>query len=177
MLTTRLMLALMIAVAARILWVLGRRRIAGWLIVAAGATVYSASLMPVGDALLGPLEREYLPLETANPLPKGSCVVVLGSGYAPRGSVSVVGALDREGLVRVVEGVRIARRLGTVRPVVSGGAPEGRVPSALGYAALARDLGVDAASLIMLDRPLNTRDEAYSVAAVTQGALFLPGYV
>ena len=47
------------------------------------------------------------------------------------------------------------------------------LPGALGYAELARELGVDNASLIVLQWPLDTGAEAHAVAALLKGAPFL----
>jgi uncharacterized SAM-binding protein YcdF (DUF218 family) len=57
--------------------------------------------------------------------------------------------------------------------VVSGGAPPGRVAPALGYAELARGLGVDEASLIVLSAALDTDAEARDVAALVNDEPFL----
>ena len=126
----------------------------------------------MGDALLGPLEREYPPLQDGS-LPAVGYVVVLGSGYEPRDGIPVTAALDEDGLVRIVEGVRLMRRLGAVKLVVSGGAPPGRTPPAFGYAKLARGLGVDDASLVVLSGSLDTSAEARSVAALLGAAPFI----
>lgn len=162
-----------LAAAAVVLWARRRREGATWLLVSAMILVYVSSLVPVGDALLHPLERQYPSLGATGRLPTVGYIVVLGSSYSPRAGISVTGALDEDGLARIVEGVRLARRLGAVRLVVSGGAPAGRVPVARGYAALARELGIDDASMIVLDRPLDTAAEAQAVAALLGDAPFI----
>jgi uncharacterized SAM-binding protein YcdF (DUF218 family) len=100
-------------------------------------------------------------------------VVVLGSSYSPRAEVSPVAAQDCEGLIRIVEAVRVVKRMPGARLVLSGGAPEGRESATRGYAAVARDLGIDETSLIVLDKPLNTAAEARSVAATIGSQPFL----
>lgn len=143
-----------------------RRRpaIARSLLVSAALIGYLGSIAIVGDELLAPLENEYPPLRDDYPLPAVGYVVVLGSGYAPHDHVPITAALNEDGLARIVEGVRIARRLGTARLIVSGGAPPGQVPVAIGYAELARGLGVPEESLLMSDRALDTAAEAGAVA-------------
>lgn len=163
-LATPLAIALMIAIAAALCRFRGRRRAAAWMFGVAAAIVYFGALGPVGDALLAPLEHRYPPLSDDKPVADISAIVVLGSAYTPRDGIPVTGALDEDGLARVVEGVRLARRFPSVRLVVSGGAPNGVTPSALGYARLARELGVDDASLVVLDKSLDTSDEARAVA-------------
>jgi uncharacterized SAM-binding protein YcdF (DUF218 family) len=170
---TPLMIALVIIAAAAVCRARGRRRIAGWLLASAAAVVYLGALVPVGDALLAPLESQYPPLHEDAKLQGIDYIVVLGSGYMPRNGIPVTAALDEDGLVRIVEGLRLARRLGAARLVVSGGAAPGFTPAALGYAELARAFGVDNASLVVLDRSLDTGDEARAVESLVGGAPFL----
>lgn len=173
-LTTPLVAALMLAVAAGLLRLGGRRRSAAIVLACAGLWVYVFSLVPVGDVMLRPLEDEYRSIEVPGAgLPAVRYVVVLGSGYFPRAGVSSVAALDCEGLVRIVEAVRVIRQLPGARLILSGGAPGGREAAAHGYAALVRDLGVDGNSLMVLDRSLTTAAEARSVAAAIGSQPFL----
>lgn len=164
-LATPLTIALFIAAAAGLCRVFERRRLSASLIVAAAAIGYLGAIAPVGDALLYPLERSYPSLPPGTQQDVGH-VVVLGSGYSPRAGIPVTAALDAEGLVRIVEGIRLSRQLGGLRLVVSGGALRGRTPPAIGYAELARDLGIAEALLIVLDRPLDTKSEAAAVAGL-----------
>jgi uncharacterized SAM-binding protein YcdF (DUF218 family) len=172
-LATPVVAALLLILAAAILWLRGRRATAGALALGAGLLVYVLSLAPVGDALLRPLERQYASPEASAGLPSVPYVVVLGSRYTPGAGLSPVAALDGDGLARIVEGVRVLRRLPGAHLVLSGGAPPGREPSAHGYARLARDLGVDADSLIVLDTPLDTAEEARAIAATLGSQPFL----
>jgi uncharacterized SAM-binding protein YcdF (DUF218 family) len=173
-LATPLVAALLLSIAAAMPWFRGQRRLAGAMWLIAGLIVYVFSLAPVGDALLAPLERTYRWSGAgAAPLPAVRYVVVLGSAYAPRAGVSPVAAEDREGLMRIVEGVRAVRRLPGARLVVSGGALPGHESVAHGYAELARDLGVEETSLIVLDQSLNTAAEARSIAAAIGSEPFL----
>jgi uncharacterized SAM-binding protein YcdF (DUF218 family) len=167
-----LAIAMLVAAVAAGFRLSGRRRIAGWLCVAAAAVVYLGAVGRVGDALLGPLERQYPPLQDGA-LPAVSYVVVLGSGYEPRDGIAVTAALDEDGLVRIVEAVRLVRHLGAVHLVVSGGAPPGQAAPALGYAELAREFGVDGASLALLSESLDTGAEARGVARLVRSSPFL----
>ncbi len=155
--------AMLIAAAGLVLR-LKWRRVSGIVLCCAAAVAYIGSLAIVGDALIGPLEREFRPLRATQPVPGVNYIVVLGSGYSPHDDLAVTAALDHDGLVRVVEGVRLARILGPVRLVLSGGAPAGRSAPAVGYAELARGLGIPDASMVILDGSMNTSDEAASLA-------------
>ncbi|MEP7244888.1 MAG: ElyC/SanA/YdcF family protein [Gammaproteobacteria bacterium] len=172
-LASPLVFAALIALAACVLWKLNRRRAAAWVWASAALAVYLSAIAPIGNALIAPLETMYAPLQVDGTLPAVHLVVVLGSSYVPHDRVPITAALDGDGLARVVEGVRIARRLTATRLVLSGGSPSGGQPSALGYTRLARDLGVSETSLVVLDRALDTASEAASVAAVAGKAPFI----
>jgi uncharacterized SAM-binding protein YcdF (DUF218 family) len=175
-LATPFTITLLLAAVAALFVLRGRRRSAAWLACSALLVLYFGSLLGVGEALLAPLEGAYLPLRADAPLENIDTIVVLGSSFVPRDSIPVTGALEADGLARIVEGVRLARRLPRVRLIVSGGAPPGHTPGALGYAELARDLGVDDASLVVLQWPLDTAAEARAVAALTQRRALLAGH-
>ena len=170
---TPLIVAFVISVAAGICRMFGRRKIAISLWVVSLAVIYLGSISPVSNSLLGSLEHRYAPLPEEIPLPAVEFVVVLGAGYTPHDGVPVTAALDEDGLARITEGVRLVRRLKNAHLVVSGGAPPGHMPPALGYALLARDLGVDTSSLIVLDNSRDTAAEAKTVFSLLGSKPFL----
>jgi uncharacterized SAM-binding protein YcdF (DUF218 family) len=102
-------------------------------------------------------------------------VVVLGSWYGPRGDIPLTAAFDADGLARIVEGIRLHRRIPDSRLIVSGGPVPGRGgrAAAHGYATLAMQLGVPADRLIILDRAPDTSTEAQYIAGRTRGEQFL----
>lgn len=168
-----LCIALLFAVLA-VAWQLrGRTRAACRLYLVAALVAYLGSTRLVGDALLGPLERRYVPLSDTLAPPQIHTVVVLGSDYRPRGALSAASALDADGLVRAVEAVRLARWLGSARLIFSGGAPPGKVPVSLGYAQFARSVGVPAESFVALTGSLDTHDEARAVAGLLGSTPFI----
>jgi uncharacterized SAM-binding protein YcdF (DUF218 family) len=173
MVLTPLALALILAMLGVILRGFRLRRAALAMLILALGVGYLGSTSLVGDALLGPLERRYPPLEL-DALPRDAAyVVVLGSGYAPGGHLPVTAALNEDGLARVVEGIRISRRLQHAQLVVSGGAVPGDTPSAFGYAKLAHDLGIDVPPSRVLSTPLDTGEEARAIAALIGQAPFI----
>jgi len=162
----------MFAVAASAaLLMRGRRRAAIFSAMAAAGIVYASSTNFVGDALLQPLENEF---HTPGKLPAPmDFVVVLGSGYSPRDDVPVTGSLADDGLARIVEGVRITRQLPAARLIVSGGAADGQSPSAVGYAILAQELGIERKQLEILDSPLDTHQEAQALSMLVGPRSFI----
>jgi uncharacterized SAM-binding protein YcdF (DUF218 family) len=172
-LATPLALALVLALIAGVLRRMGRKSAAVWICTIAASIAYLGAIAPVSNALLAPLERKYSPLRDDKQLPAIEYVVVLGSSYEPRDGIPVTAALGEEGLARVTEGIRLARRFPTARLVVSGGAGADKPPSALGYATLARDLGVNSESITMLSSPRDTHEEALAIKALLGEAPFL----
>ena len=172
LLATPLVLALFTAIAALACFAF-KRRMATWLFIAAAVIAYAGSIPFVGNALLGPLERAYPPLHEDAGLLTARYIVVLGSGYAPHDGVPITAALEEEGLVRIVEGVRLARRFPSMRLVVCGGARPGFPPTAHGYAELASSLGIEPSSIVVLDKPRDTAEEAQAVGAMLRGTSFV----
>jgi uncharacterized SAM-binding protein YcdF (DUF218 family) len=171
-LSNPLLLALILA-GVGCLFMRGPRRRAGARFMLAGAAVaYFASTSLVGNALLGPLERKY-PVFDASQALEVRDIVVLGSGYEPHDNIPGTGALDPDGLARIVEGVRLARARADSRLLVSGGALPGHPPIAFGYAQLAADMGIRQSALTLLDRALDTDQEARDVAAKLGSAPFI----
>ena len=169
-LPTTVALAL-IAAGGLVAW-RGRAKAARTLFVCGALLAYLASVPIVGNFLLLPLEAQYAAVPDGS-VPPAAFVVVLGSSYVPRDDAPLTAAIDREGLVRIVEGIRLARKVPSATLVVSGGAPPGSVPSALGYAELARELGVSGDAMIVIDTPLDTTAEARAVVDRVGQAPFL----
>jgi uncharacterized SAM-binding protein YcdF (DUF218 family) len=167
-------LAVFLIVTASLIFMAFRRRvISRYLLVCAALVGYLGSIPLVAEMLVGPLERQYPPLRQDQPLPAVGYIVVLGSGYTPHDGIPITAALDADGLARVVEGVRLARLRGPVRLVLSGGAPVGHLPPAIGYAELARGLGMSDTSLVVLSQSLDTSEEAQTVARLLGRAPFI----
>jgi uncharacterized SAM-binding protein YcdF (DUF218 family) len=165
-----LLIALAAAACALALRALNARRAA--FALCAFAVLYLGSTPIVALALLRPLETEYPPLPESGAYAGVRSVVVLGSRYSPTGALPVTAALDREGLARIVEAVRIFRRIHASMLVLSGGALSSDA-SPVGYALLARDLGVDRSALVLLDQSRNTKEEARAIASVLGASPFI----
>jgi uncharacterized SAM-binding protein YcdF (DUF218 family) len=171
-LSNPLLLAFILAGVGLLLLRGSRRRTGAWIIAGSAALAYLASTSLIGNALLLPLERQYPAFESTQAVGVHD-IVVLGSGYVPHDRIPVTGALDADGLARIVEGVRLARSRPDSRLLVSGGAPPGSMPSALGYARMAAELGIDRSALIVMDRALDTAQEAREVFALLGPSPFI----
>jgi uncharacterized SAM-binding protein YcdF (DUF218 family) len=119
------------------------------------------------------LEALYPALDPRAPVPQVSYVVVLGSDYTPDESLPATATIGRDALVRVVEGIRLARQLPEARLILSGGSVfPGREP-ARGYERLAVTLGMDAHAIIVMDRAVDTAGEARDIAMFLGSKPFL----
>ena len=155
----------MIAVCAGLVFgLVGRRRTARALIAAGVMLAVAATLGPVGNALLRPLESRYSAVRDASLLPSvPHYVAVLGSGYSPRDGLPVTAALDADGVVRLAEGIRLFRQIPGARLILSGGPQRGEPPIARGYALAAAALGVSPAAMILIEEPLDTGAEIRAI--------------
>jgi uncharacterized SAM-binding protein YcdF (DUF218 family) len=151
----------------------GRNRWALRASIAAVTILYLGSTGIAAVALLAPLERQFPPFAETASASDLTAVVVLGSSYTPNGPIPVTGALDPDGLARIVEGVSLLRRIPQGRLIVSGGAPPPGIAPAHGYARLARQLGVPESAIVVLDQPRDTRGEAEAVVRVLGQQRFL----
>lgn len=168
-----LIIAVVIGLLAALLKWRGRTRSARVLLGAALAIGYLGSTDLVGNALLRPLEFKYGPVADDAIPGDVRYIVVLGSGYLPRDGIPVTAALSDDALVRVVEGVRLARRLPNAKLILSGGTAPGLPPCAIGYRILAVALGVDEASTLLFTQPRDTAEEAQAVASTLHDEPFL----
>lgn len=171
-LSNPLLLALLMSVSGFLFLRSSRRRAGLWIIAAGAALSYLASTSLVGNALLAPLEQEYPALEP-NQAVGVRDIVVLGSSYEPRDHIPVTGALDPDGLTRIVEGVRLARSIPDARLLLSGGSLPGFTAAAWGYAELATELGIPRTALTVMDRARSTSEEAREIAAELGHAPFI----
>jgi uncharacterized SAM-binding protein YcdF (DUF218 family) len=149
----------------------GRPRLARRLALAAVVWLFLISWNPLGDALLGTLERRHPPLEVA---PPGiTHIVVLGGGAYADETRHAAARLTRSSQGRVLEGVRLyhgvsaAPTSGAESPPVSiiftGDSPDGRRSMASLAAETARDLEVPPERIVVLDNTWNTAQEAAAV--------------
>lgn len=155
------------------LWLLHWRRASALLTVATAVATYLACTPFVAGALLAPLTRGFTsPLDHPPPV---KFVVVLGSWYAPRADLPVTASMNFDGLARLTEGVRLVRLLPGARLIASGGVYSWSTsqPSAHGYARMARALGIDSASIIVLDKARDTAEETRDIAPVVGAEPFL----
>jgi len=167
-----LMLAAVLLVAA---WLFRRRsrpRIGASLAVVSLLIAWLGSTTLVGALLLAPLESHYQARQAVD-FAGVHDIVALGSSYSPSDGRSAASALDEEGLRRVIEAVRLQRRLPGTILVVTGGAPGAKPAPATGAERFARELGVDENLILALPLALDTRHEAKEISELMGNKPFL----
>ncbi len=138
-----------------------RRQKTGKIIVSMGVVFLIAlSYGVASEMLLRPLEYKYPPLADVSVVSDVKWVVVLGGGHAPDAHLPVTGQLSEASLVRLVEGIRIHRKLPQSKLVLSGGGVFSTVTEAKVMADVAVALGMDAKDLVLESVSKDTKDQA-----------------
>jgi uncharacterized SAM-binding protein YcdF (DUF218 family) len=150
------------AIAAGVLArLLGRRKLARWLLYPAAAALLAISVLPLGQWLLVPLENRFLP--PAEPPVDVDGIVALGGGID-------LGVSGRRGMAtfgdtgeRFISLLELARRYPAARVMFSGG-PGWRADTDLSEAQVMRGFllshGLDGPRLIFEDQARNTYENA-----------------
>lgn len=159
------LLLLVLVVGLLLAW---RKRAGPWpgrLIVAAAVGLVLVCCGPTGDLLLRPLEQRHAPLVDVDVegAREATFVVVLGGGLTSREGGPVTSELNTSSTIRLVEGIRHHRALGTTTLIVSGAAVTQQRSTADALAQVALDLGVSESELALADGARDTAEEAAAV--------------
>jgi uncharacterized SAM-binding protein YcdF (DUF218 family) len=119
------------------------------------------SLQPVADRLLRPLESDYVTYRGSDPV---DYIVVLGGGYTFNPDWAPSSNLIGNSLPRVTEGVRLYLTHPGSKMVFTGARGANTLSNAATAARVAESLGVPSSDIVILDRPLDTEQEAAQVA-------------
>jgi uncharacterized SAM-binding protein YcdF (DUF218 family) len=133
----------------------GRRLLAASVILIA-----AIGTLPIGDALILPLEQRFPPWDPAHGAPAG--IIVLGGSISPERSAARGQVAVNEGAERVIEAVELARRYPMARIVFAGGnanilSGPSEAPFAL---RLFENLGVPGSRIAVESQSRNTAENA-----------------
>lgn len=115
------------------------------------------SLQPISNAIINPLENSHKALLN---IPKVEYVLVLGSGHATNEKLSITSQLSDVAIVRINEGIRVYRTQENARIIFSGYKGFDINYHSMKSKELAISLGINKNSIINLDKPVDTRQEA-----------------
>lgn len=164
-------LLFLIGVAVALLWFSRFQKSAKGLLTVSWLTLLLLSLQPVADALLSPIEQRYPTLKTSPPV---DYIVVLGGGYTWNPDWAPSSNLVSNSLPRVTEGVRLWLANPGAKLIFTGAAAvTNPVSTAEADARVAESLGVPRTSIITLDTPRDTEEEAAAVAQAIGHAPFI----
>lgn len=165
-------LLLVIGLAIVLLWFTRWQKTGKILLTASWLTLLLLSLQPVADGLLRPIENHYPTWQPGKT--RVAWVVVLGGGYTWNPQWAPSSNLVNNSLARVTEGVRLWRENPGSTMIFTGAAAQTNpVSTAEAGARVAVSLGVPRGSIITLDSPRDTGQEAAAVAKTIGKAPFL----
>ncbi|MEB6335051.1 envelope biogenesis factor ElyC [Serratia rhizosphaerae] len=128
------------------------------------------SLQPVADRLLRPIESTYATYRGHDPV---NYIVVLGGGYTFNPDWAPSSNLIGNSLPRVTEGVRQYLAHPGAKMVFTGARGANTLSNAETAARVAESLGVPRRDIVVLDRPVDTEQEAAQVAKLIGRQPFL----
>jgi uncharacterized SAM-binding protein YcdF (DUF218 family) len=165
-------IALLLLVCGLILlWLTQRQRLGRILVSASALLLLIVGYDMVSRPLIAPLERPYAPLTpeaVAALTPPPAAIVVMGSGFRPNPKLPPNDRLSGNGVVRLVEAVRLARLAPGARLIVSDGLGQGQA-----LAETAAILGVAPQRIAVEPRAFDTAEEAALLPPLVGDAPFL----
>ncbi|MBW1698681.1 MAG: envelope biogenesis factor ElyC [Deltaproteobacteria bacterium] len=164
-------LCLELLLAGLVLLWFTRRQKAGKILVLMGVILLAAlSYSPLPETLLRPLEYRYPPvlkIDSAQNIKQDiKWVVVLGGGHTSNPKLPSTSQLSYASIARLVEGIRLYRKLPGSRLILSGGNPFGPVSNARVLADVAMAVGVDRQNLVLEPASKDTKDEAMLIQKI-----------
>ena len=160
-------------VGVLLLW-FTRKQKAGKIIVSMGVVALIAlSYGAASETLLRPLEYKYPPMTDVSSVLDIEWVVVLSGGSSSDAHLPITGQLSHASLVRLVEGIRIHRKLPESKLILSGGGAFNTVAEAKTMADVAVILGVDSKGLILESESKDTKDQARLIHKIVRDNRFV----
>jgi len=138
-----------------------RRQKTGKIIVSLGVVFLIAlSYGTASEMLLRPLEYKYPPMTDVSSVLDVEWVVVLSGGSSSDTHLPITGRLSHASLVRLVEGIRIHRKLPKSKLILSGGGAFNTVTEAKTMADVAVALGINDEDIVLESESRDTKDQA-----------------
>ncbi|KJG03425.1 envelope biogenesis factor ElyC [Photobacterium angustum] len=147
-----------------VLWFTRKKKLASGIIAFSFLGIFAVSFQPVSTSLLRPLEQQY-PAFVGSSKPI-NFVMVLGSGHVIDKTFPITSELSRTALMRLVEGIRIARMYPGSKMILSGYGGGTDISHARMMAKVALALGVSKSDILLLETAKDTWEEAHQAASV-----------
>jgi uncharacterized SAM-binding protein YcdF (DUF218 family) len=170
--------SLILVAGLLLVWSSRHRKLGKSLSVTGLILLFGFSFGPLSNQLIYSLERPFTPLFTPHrPTPQQEAgiqwIVVLAGGHGAAPHLPATSQLSSVSLARVVEGVRLHRRLPHSQLVFSGGIMDKGVSSGAVMAAAARELGVDPQHIVVGPLARDTHGEAVALRHVVGARPFV----
>ena len=151
-----------------------RRQKAGKIIVSMGVVVLIAlSYGVASETLLRPLEYKYPPMTDISAVLDVEWVVVLSGGSSSDAHLPITGRLSHASLVRLVEGIRIHRKLLKSKLILSGGGAFNTIAEAKSMADVAVALGMNDEEIVLESESKDTKDQARLIQKIVGNNRFV----
>ena len=151
-----------------------RRQKAGKAVVFAGALLLGLlSYSSMSDICLKPLEYKYPPVMDLHQFSDVKWIVVLGGGHNSDPKLPVTGQIGNSSLSRLLEGVRIHKKLPESRLILSGSGVYDPVSNALVMAGVAKIMGIGDNKLILEELSKDTKDQARLIHKIVGDERFI----
>ena len=131
------------------------------------------SFTPSADLIIQPLKSKYPPFyKEADPVfdKTVNTVVVLGGGHGTSMSAPAIGRMNYETMERLLEGIRLYKKIPGSRLLMSGGSTSSRtISTAEIMAQAAMELGISQNDILVEKVSRDTKDQAKAVSEILDG--------
>ncbi len=133
----------------------------------------------VSDRMLGVLEKKYEPDTTqlSCPIVKNNSlvkyIVVLGGGQTINAALPITSQINIVTLVRLIEGIRLYKKISDCKLVLSSGKISGAIPDGDLMTNLAKELGIKNRDIILESESRDTKDQAKFIKAIVKKNPFI----
>lgn len=137
--------------------------------------LYILSLQPVSELFLSPLEHYYPPFtkKMLEQNPNIKYIVVLAAGHVTDKNIPFTSQINSSSLIRVIEGVRIAKLYPNAKLILSGGITFDPVPEAESLNKIALLCGLDQSRIILEENSIDTETQADEINKIVKNNKFI----
>jgi uncharacterized SAM-binding protein YcdF (DUF218 family) len=154
-----------------------RRQKAGKFMTAAGTfLILILSLGPLPDMMLAHLENTYPPFLLEAPGAQAASskwVVVLGAGVKTDAALPLVDQMAPASLVRLIEGIRIHKKIPGSKLILSGGVIYNNDPETKLMEKIARTMDVNPKDIVLESKSRDTEEQAQQIVSIVNKDPFI----
>lgn len=153
-----------------------RQKVSKILITAGFGFLLIISMPLIPNLMLASLEDMNKPLsvsEVSAAVSNVQFVVVLAGGHYWNENRPLSSQFNYHGLVRLVEGIHLARRFPHAKLILSGGPGNSAIPEAVLMKQFAVQLGINAYNIILETKSKSTADEISLIKPIVKGSSFI----